>query len=379
MGAARARGLGIYSRRWFLGAACGFLLFVAQITADARTNRTVAIWDTDVRLREGFGYKDNLLYDPQGREHSTFFSTGLEASVSRFSSSGNTFLAIIDGEDIRYLSGETVEKEQMLFATAQFQHKGDAWQWTWEGTYVYQDQMFDSSATETNLSAVRALGHLLEIRPSLSRSLGSRHRLELQPVGARQLLDEPLDDYWEGGAKLTYGCALASTTDLALAYEYLGRPYDSRGKTDAEGFSTGESGLLFHEHAVNLDLRRYWDDQRKWRTTTKVRYERNLDNAAGYFNYHRYQLSQGVRFHNRTWEATVQIRLSYYDYDQQTASSDDSSRRHKLTSSVHARLERQWTTWLGSYLDYEYESSVSNTTLDEYGVNVISTGLFLQF
>ncbi|HRY49137.1 MAG TPA: hypothetical protein P5186_13900 [Candidatus Paceibacterota bacterium] len=379
MGADRAKGLGTQSRRWLSTATCSFFLLRVLTAAHGSANQTVAVWDTEVQLREGFGYKDNLLYDPEAREHSSFFSTGLEASLSRFSNSGHTFLAMIDGEDIRYPSGETVDKEQTLFATLQYLHHGDDWKWAWNGTYVYQDQMFDSSATETNLSAVRALGHLIEMRPSLTRSLGPRHRLELQPVGARQLLEDPLDDYWEGGAQLTYGCAISAATDLALAYEYLGRPYDAREKTDADGFSTGEDGLTFHEHAASLAWRRYWDDQRKWRTLSKIRYERNLDNAAGYFNYHRYQFSHGMRFRHRAWEASLQFRLNYYDYDQQTASSDDDSRRHKFTSSVHARIERQWTKWLGSFLDYEYESSISNTTLDEYGVNVISAGMSLEF
>ncbi len=373
------KGLKGVSRRLPARAACGLLLGLKVLAADGDTNTTVAVWDAEAILHTGAGYKDNLLYDRQGRESSAFVRTGFEASATRISSQGSSLILMVEGEDLRFLDGQSVDKEQLFFAMLQHRLQTARWTAGCEGTYVYSDQVFDSTVTETNLSSARALGHRMTMAPALARSLTQEHRLELRAIGSRQFLEAPLDDYWEGGTRLGYDWACTAQSNLELSYEYLARPYDHRLRTDADGYAAGESGLVYFQHKAQLGWRRYWDDQKRWRTTSKAAYERNEDNGSGFFNYDRYQFVQGLRWNPDRWEATLQLRFNYYAFDRQFAAAGAAERRQKTTLAVHARLEHSWAKWLGSYLDYEYETSLSNLELDEYSANMLSGGLFVKF
>src|SRR3989442_134003 len=180
----------------------GFFCFFAVVAALHAQKQDplqpLSIWDKNVSLRFGGGYKDNLLLANTGATVSGFVATGLDLMVVRLPTDGLQFYFFLNGEDIRYLSGESVDKEQSLIAVSQVKKDfADNWRVGLENQYIYQDQVFDASTTETNRT-VRARGHGLSTRPTIRREFSKNTWLELGFGVNRQYFKAPLDDYWEG-------------------------------------------------------------------------------------------------------------------------------------------------------------------------------------
>jgi hypothetical protein len=54
-------------------------------------------------------------------------------------------------------------------------------------------------------------------------------------------------------------------------------------------------------------------------------------------------------------------------------------RWHKTGLVLNLRGEKHLARWLKLFAEYEYEHSISNRTLDDYGVNTINGGLQWDF
>src|SRR5690349_18239069 len=143
------------------GLTCIGLLFVlitpcaAQGLSEAFTNNLALIpeddsiwkesllWDKDVVLRAGFGYKDNVLLAPSAPQGSPFFTSGLDLTIFRLPLDGLEVNLSIVGDDVRYtrhpggLSGE-----DLFLASAQVQrYFSGVWRAGLELRYSYVDQV----------------------------------------------------------------------------------------------------------------------------------------------------------------------------------------------------------------------------------------------
>jgi hypothetical protein len=313
-------------------------------------------------------------------EPSAFWASGLDIMVWQLPAEGRDFYFFISGDDIRYLSGIAVDKEQTVIGQTQLKKDyGNGWQTEAELLYLYQNQVFDASIDETNLRTVQAKGHRFALNPSVRRAFGPAYRGELELGVIRQFLKYPLDDYWEVGPRFVLGRAYGYQSDLALSYEFFHRPYEERFQTLADGTPLPDRPLAYQQHETALAWQHYWDKQRCWRTTTKLSLVLNQDNGSGYFDYRKYQASQQVRYRTKKWEARVQGKVSFYDYPIQTISDTDLSLRQKTLLVVNVRGERRLTRSLKWYAEFEHERALSNIALDEYRVNLVSSGLDWEF
>src|SRR5262245_12551731 len=120
----------------------------------------IPVWHRSASLITGAGYKDNLLLSHANAEESAFFKSGLELFVTRLPKEGPEFQFSLSGEDLRFFSSESVEKEQLLFTEARVvQELGATWAASIGLEYVYLDQVMDLSAGDPLLTVVRARGH----------------------------------------------------------------------------------------------------------------------------------------------------------------------------------------------------------------------------
>jgi hypothetical protein len=235
----------------------------------------------------------------------------------------------------------------------------------------------DASITETNRGSVLVRGHSLKLTPTLRKDFPGKHWLELEPVLNRQLFVEPLDDYWETGPRLTWGKRYGYKSEIALSYELSWRFYDERFPYTTGGEPVLGDNLRYLQQEVALRLRHNWDKASHWQTTTRLSYYYSDDNGSGYFDYHRFQATQSVRYQARTWEIRAQVKGAYYDYPVQEASPTDSSLRYRLSATASLRGEVQLVKHLKLFCEYEHEHNWGNSEFDQYHVNTIFGGVDL--
>ena len=344
------------------------------------TDIPTGIWDHSVELRTDAGYKDNVLLSKVQPVESAFILGGADVILVRQSLLGSELLCMAGGENTHYLTTSQAQDERMFHARAIYKMDfSSEWQSSAGLQYLFQNQMFDSSTSETDIGSVLALGHRLESQPSVRRNFGNNFYAEVQLNMARQWFDSPLDSYWEFGPRITAGHEYGNKSKIRLYYEFLNRPYDTRSELDSAGNGLEGTHLAYHLHEVGAVVDHYFDTDRAWMLRSGCSVLLNLDNASGYFDYQRGLISETVRWRFASWELQSRIKCSYYNYPVQPVSTSDASLRHKLLASGSLRVEKKLFKHLGCHVECEYETSLSNSAFDEYKAATVSSGVTLEF
>lgn len=337
-------------------------------------------WDSVFTLRAAAGYKDNPLLTAAEPHGSAFVSGGGEVMLLRISPAATQFSFFASADATRFLSGPDAHNEYIAFSQAQWEHDfNEAWKGTLGAQYFFQDQVLDVSTTETNQQATPVRGHTLALRPGVRWNLSRQFWIALEAGGARQFFDEPLDDYWEAGPKLTLGRSYIRNSQITLSYEPLWRPYDDDPARTATGDAITNSHRLWFQHDTRLIWRHNWDEPKHWRTVAGVGVRITDENGEDFANYTRWAASAKVEYRGKPWEIALEGRLAYYDYSTQTVSLTDLSPRRRTEWIVGLRLERELSRHLKLALSYEHEEILSNDPLETYTVNTVSGTVSWEF
>lgn len=365
---------------WLLVGWGGFPPGLAASSEGGAGATNFAVWDQSVNVRAGAGYKDNVLFGASNPEGSGFETVGLDVMLLRLSTSGTSFNCFLSGDDTRYFQARDVDKEQSFITQAELKTDfGVDWKGAFAVQYFYQNQVLDASVTDTNRSTVKARGHNLSAHPSLRRQLAANYWLALELAVQRQWFAAPLENYWQGGPKLTLGRDLARQSSLALSYSLNRRAYDDFEEVALDRTPIPGTSVAFWVHEAELAWHQHWDEQRHWRSSTRLIYGRNEDNGAGFFNYQNYRLVQQLRYQCKPWQLEGRVAISRYNFDRQTVSDADLSKRRKTGVTFSVRGERQILKSVKVFADYEYERSLSNLGFDNYQVNQVTAGVDWEF
>jgi hypothetical protein len=340
----------------------------------------LSFWEKSVNLRGAVGYKDNVLLSNVKPEGSGFWLTGLDFSLIRAALDGGPQVTLFaSGEDRRYFAAEEIRKEQLVLAQGKITQEifGN---WSIGGLvqYLYADQVFDASATEQLFETLPVKGHNMQIAPILTRKLPWNSEVEVKFAGERQLFNKPLDDYWELGPELTFTKKYGNRSTIALAYTYDHRLYDTRHALGLDRFPLNDIPLRFDQHEFEFTLNHSWDKDRHWRTRTRLLFELNQDNGVGFYDYRRYRAMQRFGYWGKDWQAAIEGKVLFYDYERQPVFDGVDIRQvweYSLT------LHGEKTIWkkVKIFADYEYETVHSNYRLEEYSVNMVMAGVDWEF
>jgi hypothetical protein len=330
-------------------------------------------------VRGSVGYKDNLLLDSEAREHSISFGSGTDITIARLPVDGRQFNFLLTFDDVRYPNGDTVDHEDLLFAVAQFKaDTGEHWRLGLDARYVYQDQVLDTSVTETNLEASQVLSHSVALLPNIRWLSAGNAWAELSGTAQRSLYRAPLDDYWEGGPRLTVGNDYGHRSTITASYAFNERAYETREQLRLNETPIPGTSLHFRQHDVEVALWHNWDRAHRWRTVTRLGLQLSRDNGPGFYDYDRWSAGQQVRYAAFGWEIRVHGRFSFYQFLHQEADTP-SEQRHKTLVGADLRAERKIWRELKLFVTYEYEQSIANRSLDEYHVNTVAAGATWEF
>ena len=334
------------------------------------------LWDKSLEVHAGVGYTDNVLLASVAKQSSSFTVLGADAALFRVAATGPEFSLFLSGEDRRFSRSVGVDHDESWIAIGklrqEFPGQTEA---ALSLQYLYQDQVFDISATETNLLSIQLRGHGLKGTPSVGFAFWEKYRIRLEWPISRQYLAKPLDDYWETGLRLTLEWNYGHRSSLSASSTYFGRQYDTRPQSARDGSPIAGTELHLQRHDLEVAQRHYWDAARRWRSDTKLGVEINRDPGSGYFSYDRFRISEQIRYAEGKWSLQAGARLSFYGYSIQRADPPEASQRHLLTLSITVRGEVRIRSKVKGFLDIVTDQNYSNRAANEYQALTISGGV----
>ena len=355
-----------------------WLVPLARLSAAPATNRApVAVWDVSARAEVGGGYRNNVLLTSVAPTNSPFVSVAADVSFIRLSETGSEFTMFLLIDDKQYFDVPSVNGERFASATAQFARPlGPRDKLGIELNALYQNQVMDVSETETNLTRILVEGLGISLKPRWNHTFGPGWEGRLEGFGGPQLYAGEVDSYWEAGGKLTLARTYGHKSELSLTAQFAHWLYDDREQTDLQGDSVPGTTLTFWRPEVFGQWRHNWDAQRRWTTTTKLGWLRNLDNGSGYWDYDRLVLGQKARWRQGGWQIAAGARFGWYLYRVQSVGAE---RRERSYAILDLRVERRLGKHAFVYAAAESEWNWSNQSLDEYSDWTAGAGMGMEF
>ena len=361
------------------GCVCAVTTVMAGEAKEAPLTRGDSYWEPSVSAKVAGGFKDNVALSQNSPEESAFIRAGFDAVAVRLPVDGTQLTFLLMGEDTRYVSAPSVGHEDFLFGQAEVRR---FWLNDWQGAIsfegAYIDQVVDLSVTETNTTRLVVKGGTLVGRPTLRRELSTNFWLNLEAPFTRQMFDGTPDDYWIGAPRVTLGRTYGSASELSIGYEFAYRHYDTDPARAADSTPLTNVTRVSYYNEILGSWKHHWDERRRFRTWTRVSYRLSWDNASGYFDYNRAQVSEQFRFRQRPWEFSLEGRLTYYGFPVQKASNGQDD-RERVDVGVIARVEFEVGRRMRLFAEYELAQTVSNLELDEYKANTVFGGVSVEF
>ena len=334
-------------------------------------------WDALMRVTTGFGYRENILRSSIVQENSAFFNTSADVSLMRFTESGAYMSLFILLDDSQYFTSPSVDYERFISATLQAATPiGKDDELGGQFNCFYQHQVVDLSETESSIARSLVDGYTFTLQPYWKHTLGDGWAVQIDAELLRQIYSGALSDYWApaAGLRLLHSYGHRSEVSLYGQTKYL--MYDSRSKSDHDGKAIAGTSLIYKQNEIGLQWRHTFDKEQQWRTRTKLNYKLSQDNGSGYFDYHRVQGSQQLRWKNPLWEIKVNASLNWYTYPEQEI-DDERYARYScvLDVRIERRLGKRWILY--SFADREW--SMSNDELDQYRNWSAGVGVGVEF
>ena len=339
------------------------------------------LWDYSFNLGGALGYKDNVLLSHTNRQGSAFWNSRGDVILFRLPADGWMCSLMISGEDAYYFAGKIPQDDQSAVAAGQVERYFDAgWTSTAGAIYSYQNQVLDLSTLQPGQAgAGRVVAHTARGRWALKHEFGVNWA-ELELAGTRQVLESPLDSFWQVGPRLTVGRKLGARGELTFSYQWNYLPYDTRPDVSPGGTTITNSHLYLTAQTAGVSWRQAWDAQARWTTTVAFNFESDRDNGSGYFNFFQYSLAPGVEFHEAAWKLSASVRASWFDFPvQMVGGTNHAAFRTKLGVGASLRAERQMSKAIKVVAAFNLDRSFSNLDSDDYLVNTVTLGAEVRF
>jgi hypothetical protein len=338
------------------------------------------LWQPSVSLHAGVGYKDNVTlssFEPQG---SGFETLNAEAMLFRLPWNNWEFAGFATATDTRYFDQSTgVDTEQNASASAQLGwFPGKNWKTSATAQYIFINQVMDVSETYGTPVRQQVFGQGVTGKATVRKDFRPWWT-ELELSLSRYFFREPLDDYWQSGPQLSLGRYYGHQSEVSLSYQITPLLYDTREQVDSLGLPIPDSHLRFLPQSVELAWRHNWDEQRLWRSTTRLVFSLNQDNDSGYFDYTEYRLVEELRFRPASWEFTLRTGVAYYDSPNQIIIPTAPPGYHRTLLDIGLKAERSLSRHWKVYAAYDFARSFSNSATEDYQSNTGSAGVEFTF
>ncbi len=339
------------------------------------------LWSEQGAVSSGVGYNNNVLlsaFNPQG---SGFFVNELDWVVTRVPLDGWQVVGSFLGDDIRYWRDAGTTSEDSFLGSLSVERALPAeWQAGLEARGLFEKQVLDISTAAGTPATALVKGYGLTAQPYLRKGLPAGFWVKLEMPVTRWYLEAPEDDYWDFGPVATVGCDLGRQADVSLSYGVSYQPHDQWEVPTIGGQLTPQLLEIFVQQA-EATWHQYWDQQRHWRSSTRLTFAYRQDNGVGYFNYYLYQVSEDLRWQIHGWQIDGSVQFAYEDYPVQDNGEYNGVTLNREVLDLNLEVERRLYRQLKCFSKVEYQQSVSNYVedADDYDGTTVSGGLRLDF
>jgi len=340
------------------------------------------LWDREVDVRTGVGYKDNVLLSPFTPHGSGFFSSGLDLSLIRLPLDSWQVVLMLSGDDRRYWNDAGASGEDTALVSLSVERRfANHWRLGMKTLYVYENEVLDISTLQGGPRTALVEGHGLTAQPSLRYETSGSWFFQLETPVTRWYFRSPLDDDWEYGPVVSAGFDYGRDSRISLLGGVNYQSHDQNTALDTSGNPVAGKLEMLQQCKVELAWRHHWDKPKHWRSVTRLTFEDVTDNDSGYFNYRKYCAAEELRWRSGGWEIKGTGSAAYYDYPVQTVSlgTAGSPDLQRTLVDVSIQIERRLIKELKSYLRFEYERALSNQDSSRYAAKTVAGGLEWSF
>lgn len=267
-------------------------------------------WMWEGQLSLGFGWASNPLFLDDSEPGARFLSTGLEIYAARPGLPGHWswlgygiveqrhFLEhrnLFEDETVALLYGRALTKRGWLTAGLTAQAS-------------YNDQAFGVALSPVATETVGLTAYAFLLQPELEAQLTRTWRARLSLPQERLFFTPSTDDYWEPAAQLAIG-GKRGQTEFELSARGGYRDYDDRPTRSIFGTARPGTHLVWRTWRTELVWRQSWDASRHLRSTSRLRWRGQRDNAAGYDDYAAWEFIQDLTWQLGSWE--IELSGSY--------------------------------------------------------------------
>jgi hypothetical protein len=164
-----------------------------------------------------------------------------------------------------------------------------------------------------------------------------------------------------------------------LSYSLWDQPFDSEAQANLDGSIIPGSQLRYLTQRWEFSWRHVWDARRVWENAAKLAFEINQDSGTGYFNYHRFRVSEQLDYDGAKWKVTALATLQNYTYGRQNINDTPGTALYQTGLTVNVHVERILVGWLKLFVENEYEYAFSNESTEHYRVNTVKGGASWQY
>lgn len=346
----------------------------------AEADSGLPTWTTTVDLKTGAGYRRNLLLSPTGAENSSLVRAELEVLALKVPVGHFDGYAYATFTETRFLADASTDHERTAIVAGEARWQPpSAVKAGWSIQAYHQDQVFDVSLTEAELSTAQLKITGFATGPNVAIHAGPG-RLEARLIGRRDRYARELDGYDEGEGSLKLAFPLGERLGFALTGSRRERHHDSRPQFTVSGRPISGSLLETTQSGYQADLVWTLDPESKRRLTATGGEQTSRDNGSGYFDYQR-DFAR-LQFADRTdrWEYEITGEFNDYRFPSQFIGIGiDPELRRKSEVRLAAEVSRELTDRLAAFLAVEHERSTSNDDRSRFTTATYLVGLKLSW
>ena len=340
-------------------------------------------WNGFYDVSAGAGYNDNLLLGSTARQQSGFGILRANTALWRRPvEDGQEFLLTLAATDRRYWAPRDMDHDDALQLQARYTRQfGPRWALALEADGFYSDQILDTSSIDTPGVRQRIHGGRLDGLPGIRWKSGeSTPWVELAPIVSQTWLRAPYDSFSEHGMRLSTGRPYGWRSEWRLDYSLRFRDYESHPAVTSGGLALPGTHLGTLRHEVQWVDRHYWDEARRWFTTTKLRGRFATDNASGFYDSRNLAVAEQLNLRTSRWELALEAEYGRWDFPHQPVPAAGGGAHRGLDDWVLvARVERRVGLSWKLFLEYERESVRAADPFDGFLANVYTLGVTREF
>jgi hypothetical protein len=339
------------------------------------------LWDKQIALSSGLGYKDNVLLSAFNARGSAFFISGLDLTVLRLPLDGWQVAGLISADDIRYLRNVGTNSEDSVISSLRIQREWpEGWRAGLEFRGLYQKQVLDISTSEGAPATALVEGYGITAQPSVRKDFTAGWWLQVGVPLTRWSLAAPLDDYWEFGPVVTAGHDFGRQADVTASYGASYQPHTQWVALDPYGRPLPQHLEIFQDR-TELAWHQYWDSHRHLRSSTRLVFADNQDNGGGYFNYYQYQIVGDILWQTADWQIKGAAQQVYELYPVEGVGILNGQHLDRNLLDLSLEAERRLFKQLKGFGKVQYQRGHSNYAGDagDYMARTFSCGLRWEF